>query len=45
MLLAVGGYIAVEAVGRLSEPPEVASSAVLAFGAAGLAPTPSASSC
>lgn len=37
VLLAVGGYIAVEAVGRLADPPEVDSAAVLAFGAVGLA--------
>jgi cobalt-zinc-cadmium efflux system protein len=37
VLLAVGGYIAVEAVARLANPPEVASTAVLVFGAIGLA--------
>lgn len=37
VLLAVGGYIAVEAIGRLAEPPEVGSTAVLVFGAIGLA--------
>ncbi|WP_336923485.1 cation diffusion facilitator family transporter [Aquipuribacter sp. SD81] len=37
VLLAVGTWIAVEAVGRLAEPQEVASSAVLVFGAVGLA--------
>ncbi len=37
VLLAVGGYIAVEAIVRLAEPPEIASSAVLVFGAIGLA--------
>ena len=35
--LAVGGYIVAEAIGRLAEPPEVASTAVLVFGAIGLA--------
>jgi cobalt-zinc-cadmium efflux system protein len=37
VLLAMAGYIAVEAISRLAEPPEVASTAVLVFGAAGLA--------
>ncbi|TKJ19288.1 cation diffusion facilitator family transporter [Blastococcus sp. CCUG 61487] len=37
VLLLVGGYIAVEAIGRLSAPPEVDPTAVLVFGAIGLA--------
>ncbi|WP_456600632.1 cation diffusion facilitator family transporter [Blastococcus sp. SYSU DS0616] len=37
VLLAVGGYIAVEAVGRLADPPEITPTAVLVFGGIGLA--------
>lgn len=37
VLLAVGVLIAVEAIGRLSEPPEIATTPVLIFGAIGLA--------
>jgi cobalt-zinc-cadmium efflux system protein len=37
VLLAVGGWICIEAVGRLFEPTEVASTSVLVFGALGLA--------
>lgn len=37
VLLGVGIYIVVEAVRRLVDPPEVASTAVLVFGAVGLA--------
>ena len=37
VLLAVGVYVVIEAVRRLAEPPEVASTAVLVFGAVGLA--------
>ena len=37
VLLAVGGYIVIEAIRRLAEPPQVASTAVLIFGAIGLA--------
>jgi cobalt-zinc-cadmium efflux system protein len=37
VLLAVGVYVLVEAVRRLAEPPEVASGAMLVFGAVGLA--------
>ncbi|WP_164700811.1 cation diffusion facilitator family transporter [Modestobacter sp. KNN46-3] len=37
VLLAVGSWICIEAVGRLFEPTEVASTSVLVFGALGLA--------
>jgi cobalt-zinc-cadmium efflux system protein len=37
VLLAVGGYVMFEAVRRLLEPPEVASTAMILFGAIGLA--------
>ncbi|TFV61936.1 UNVERIFIED_ORG: cation transporter [Bacillus sp. AZ43] len=37
VLLAVGGWVCIEAIGRLFEPAEVASSSVLVFGALGLA--------
>jgi cobalt-zinc-cadmium efflux system protein len=37
VLLAVGVYVLVEAVRRLADPPEVASGAMLVFGAVGLA--------
>lgn len=37
VLLAVGAYIVVEGVRRLLDPPEVASTAMLVFGAVGLA--------
>ncbi|KGH45397.1 cation transporter [Modestobacter caceresii] len=37
VLLAVGSWICIEAVGRLFEPTEVASTSVLVFGAFGLA--------
>ncbi|HEU4910407.1 MAG TPA: cation diffusion facilitator family transporter [Actinomycetes bacterium] len=37
VLLAVGAYIVVEGVRRLLDPPEVASTAMLLFGAVGLA--------
>jgi cobalt-zinc-cadmium efflux system protein len=37
VLLAVGGFVLVEGVRRLLEPPEVASTAMIAFGAVGLA--------
>ncbi|WP_256998996.1 cation diffusion facilitator family transporter [Micrococcus luteus] len=37
MLLAVGGFVAVEGVRRLIEPPEVESTAMLWFGVIGLA--------
>jgi cobalt-zinc-cadmium efflux system protein len=36
VLLAVGGFVIVEAVRRAFEPPEVASGAMVAFGVAGL---------
>lgn len=36
VLLAVAGYITVEAVGRLADPPVIESAAVLVFGAIGL---------
>jgi cobalt-zinc-cadmium efflux system protein len=37
VLLAVGGYVIVEGVRRLVEPPEVATTAMVVFGAIGLA--------
>jgi cobalt-zinc-cadmium efflux system protein len=37
VLLAVGGFVMVEAVRRLIQPPEVASGAMVAFGVIGLA--------
>lgn len=37
VLLAVGGFVIVEAIRRLIEPPEVASGAMVAFGVIGLA--------
>ncbi len=37
VLLAVGGYVLVEGVRRLFEPPDVATGAMVAFGAVGLA--------
>ncbi len=37
VLLAVGGFVLVEGVRRLLEPPDVASGAMVAFGAVGLA--------
>ncbi|WP_347060687.1 cation transporter [Blastococcus sp. HT6-30] len=37
VLLAVGSWICIEAVGRLFQPAEVASTSVLVFGALGLA--------
>jgi cobalt-zinc-cadmium efflux system protein len=37
VLLAVGGFVLVEAVRRLIEPPEVASGVMIVFGAVGLA--------
>ena len=37
VLLAIGGWISIEAVGRLFEPTEVAATSVLVFGALGLA--------
>jgi cobalt-zinc-cadmium efflux system protein len=37
VLLAVGGYVIFEAVRRLLDPPEVASTAMILFGAIGLA--------
>jgi cobalt-zinc-cadmium efflux system protein len=37
VLLAVGGFVLVEAVRRLLDPPEVASTAMIVFGAVGLA--------
>ncbi len=37
VLLAVGGYVLVEGVRRLLEPPDVATGAMVAFGAVGLA--------
>ncbi|MCF6506094.1 cation transporter [Blastococcus sp. MG754426] len=37
VLLAVGGYIAVEAFARLADPPPVAATTVLVFGGIGLA--------
>jgi cobalt-zinc-cadmium efflux system protein len=36
VLLAVGGFVIVEAIGRLIEPPVVASGAMVAFGVIGL---------
>ncbi|MGZ4593797.1 MAG: cation diffusion facilitator family transporter, partial [Actinomycetes bacterium] len=36
VLLAVGGFVIVEAVRRLLEPPEIATTAMLAFGVVGL---------
>src|SRR5450631_752369 len=36
VLLAVGGFVIVEAIRRLIEPPEVASGAMVAFGVIGL---------
>lgn len=36
LLLAVGGYVLIEGIRRLFEPPEVTSTAMLVFGAVGL---------
>lgn len=37
LLLAVGGYVLIEGIRRLFEPPDIASNALLIFGAVGLA--------